>query len=136
MKKKSLLLSTRRKKDSIHLKSRFNFNEKNRRKRSCLSVHSHSKNHLHRRPSVMTWVQSFGNGVIGHLNKAPLRFVAGCRFCPNGAPTKILKTKAKKKKRKKMSVELKTNLVIKSDKKYFYSIFVSFFCEWQNYIRS
>lgn len=45
---------------------------------------------LHRRPSVITCSQSLVFCVIGHLNKAPDRFVPGWRFCPNGAPTRSL----------------------------------------------
>lgn len=55
---------------------------------------------LHRRPSVMTWMQSPVFGVIGHLYKAPEWFVFGCKFWPSGAPTNNLKKKKKEIKSK------------------------------------
>lgn len=56
------------------------------------------KLNLHRRPSVITWMQSFEFCVIGHLNNAPDRFVPGWRFWPSGAPTRSLQRKREQNK--------------------------------------
>lgn len=78
----SLLLSTGRKWFFVHHQIGFVW--------TLVKIESSVLNDLHRRPSVMTWVQSFELNVIGHLNNAPDRFVFGCKFWPNGAPTNIL----------------------------------------------
>ncbi len=51
-------------------------------------------------PSVTTWIQSLLRVVIGHLHSAPERFVPGCKFWSNGAPTSSLLIHSEKNKKK------------------------------------
>ena len=52
-------------------------------------------------PSVTTWMQSLLRVVIGHLHSAPERFVPGCKFWSNGAPTSSLLSSERERRKKK-----------------------------------
>ena len=58
-----------------------------------------TNNNSLRLPSVTTWTQSFVSVVMGHFQRAPERFVPGCKFSSNGAPTSNLKLQQKRKKK-------------------------------------